>query len=158
MPHNQLCATVKEAWHSLREVHQGNVTNRRMIFTQRLWFLRLKEGEDMASRNNVFREIVNQTENLSNGDGKSQICRIDLISMLSISLPDSSEPLIKAWQSQCEELTFDHMAGRLLQESTRCQVAHSNGNTANTKQSAFIAGGSGKRGAKGGNFRGTQSP
>ena len=112
----------------------------------------------MASHLNIFREIANQIENLSDGDGGSQIRGIDLISMPSLSLPDSYEPLIMALQSRSEELTFDFMAGRLLQESTRRQAAHSNGNTTNTGQSAFIAGGTGKRGGRGGNFRGNQSP
>ena len=127
-----------------------------MILTQRLWSLRLKEGEDMAFHLNVFREIANQIENLSNGDGGSQIRGVDLISMISLSLPDSYEPLIMALQSRREELTFDFMAGRLLQESTRCQAAHSNGDSIATRQSAFVAGGTGRRGGRGGNFRGSQ--
>ena len=158
VPHIQRCTTAKEAWDSLREVHQGKGTDGRMILTQRLWSLRLKEGEDMASHLNVFREIANQIENLSNGDGGSQIRGIDLISMLSLSLPDLYEPLIMALQSRSEQPTFDFMAGRLLQESLRRQAAHSNGNTANTGHSVFIAGGTGKRGGRGGNFRGNQSP
>ena len=158
VPHIQRCATAKEAWDSLREVHQGIGTNGRMILTQRLWSLRLKEGEDMASHLNVFREIANQIENLSNGDGGSQIRGVDLISMLSLSLPDSYEPLIMALQSRSEELTFDFMAGRLLQELTRRQAAHSNGHSTATGQSAFVAGGTGRWGGRGGNFRESQSP
>ena len=128
-----------------------------MVLTQRLWSLRLREGEDMASHLNVFREISNQIENLSSSDGTLQIWGVDLISMLSLSLPDSYEPLIMALQSRSEELTFDFMAGRLLQESTRRQSAHTNGNNSTTGQSAFIAGGSGRYGGRGGKFRGNSS-
>ena len=62
-----------------------------------------------------------------------------------------------ALQSRSEELTFDFMAGRLLQESTRRQAASANGNGHSNGQSAFIAG-SGRFGGSRGNFRGTQSP
>ena len=128
-----------------------------MVLTQRLWSLNLREGEDMASHLNTYREIANQIENLSSSDGTSEIQGVDLVSMLSLSLPDSYEPLIMALQSRSEELTFDFMAWRLLQESTRRQAANGNTPSASAGQSAFIAGGSGRHGARGGNFRGNLS-
>ena len=96
----------------------------------------------MASHVNEFRDLVNQIANLSAGDDSTQIQGVDLVSMLSLSLPDSSEPLIMALQSRREELTFDFMARRLLQESTRRQAASANGSSASNAngQSAFIAG------------------
>ena len=111
IPHIQRCGTSKEAWEALRKVHQGIGANGRMVLTQRLWALRLREGEDMAGHLNVFREITNQIENLSSEDGTSQIQGVDLVSMLSLSLPDSYEPLIMALPSRSEILTFDFMAG-----------------------------------------------
>lgn len=68
--------------------------------------------------------------------------------MLSLSLPDSYEPLIMALQSRSEVLTSDFMAGHLLQESTRRQAAHT-GEGSSPGQSAFIAGGrfKGRRGS-----------
>ena len=44
-----------------------------MVLTQRLWALHLREGDDMASHLNAFREITNQIENLSSDEGTSQI-------------------------------------------------------------------------------------
>ena len=158
MSHNQQCATAKKDWDAIWELHHGIGTNGRLRLTQRLWFPRLKEREDMASRLNVFRDIANQIENLSNGNGGSQMRGIDFISMLSLGLPDSYKPLIMAFQSRSEELTFDFMAGRLLQESTRRQAAHSNRNTANRGQSVLIAVGSALRRGVDSDFQGSQSP
>ena len=144
IPHIQKCKTAKEAWDMLRAVHQGIGANGRMVLTQRLWALRLHEGDDMAAHLNAFREIANQIENLLSDDGTSQIQGVDLVSMLSVSLPDSYEPLVMALQSRSEVLTFDFIAGRLLQESSRRQAATvQHGNPSNS-QSAFIAGGFGK--------------
>ena len=92
IPHIQPCNTAKEAWDALREVHQGIGVNGRMILTQRLWALHLREGDDMASHLNAFREIANQIANLSSDEGTSQIQGVDLVSMLSLSLPDLYEP------------------------------------------------------------------
>ena len=77
-------------------------------------------------------------------------------SMLSVSLPDSYEPLIMALQSRSEILTFDYIAGRLLQVSIRRQAATAtHGNPGHgSGQSAFIAGGPGKGKGRGGGFRG----
>ena len=157
IPHIQRCETAKQAWDALREVHQGIGANGRMVLTQHLWSLRLREGEDMASHLNEFRDLANQIANLSAGDDSTQIQGVDLVSMLSLSLPDSYEPLIMALQSRSEELTFDFMAGRLLQESTRGQAASANGNSPSNGQSAFLAG-QGRFGGRGGNLQGNRSP
>ena len=153
-PHIQKCNTAKEAWDVLRAVHQGIGANGRMVLTQRLWALRLHEGDDMAAHLNAFWEIANQIENLSSDDGTSQIQGVDLVSMLSVSLPDLYEPLVMALQSRSEVLTFDFIAGRLLQESSRRQASTvQHGNPSNS-QSAFIAGGFGKGRGRGGVSRG----
>ena len=63
-----------------------------------------------------------------------------------------------ALQSRSEVLTFDFIAGRQLQESTRRQAATtthgSSGHGNGTSQSAFMAGGSGRMRGRGGGFRG----
>ena len=79
IPHIQRCKTAKEAWDALQEVHQGIGANGRMVLTQRLWALRLQEGEDMATHLNTFKEIATQIENLSSDDGTSQIQGVDLL-------------------------------------------------------------------------------
>ena len=158
IPHIQKCTTAKQAWDSLRAVHQGIGANGRMVLTQRLWALRLHEGDDMAAHLNALRDMANQMENLSSDEGTSQIQGVDLVSMLSVSLPDSYEPLIMALQSRSEVLTFDFIAGRLLQEPTRRQAAtatHGNsGQGSRASHSAFIAGGGGRLRGGGGGFRG----
>ena len=113
----------------------------------------------MATHLNEFRDLANQIANLSAGDDSTQIQGVDLVSMLSLSLPDSYEPLIMALQSRSEELTFDFMLARLLQESTRRQAASANGNghSSGNGHSASIAG-SGRFGGRGGDFRGNRSP
>ena len=98
----------------------------------------------------MFREITNQIENLSSEDGTSQIQGVDLVSMLSLSLPDSYEPLIMALLSRSETLTFDFMAGRLLQESTRRQASAATNGSASNSQSAFVAGRGNRYGGHGG--------
>lgn len=59
-----------------------------MVLKQRLWPLRLREGEDVASHLNEFPDLVNEIVNLSAGDDSTQIHRVDLVFMLSLSLPD----------------------------------------------------------------------
>ena len=107
----------------------------------------------MASHLKEFRDLANQIANLPAGDDSTQIQGVDLVSMLSLSLPDSYKPLIMALQSRSEELTFDFMAGRLPQESTRRQAASANGNGPSDGPSAFGAG-SRRSGGRGGTFRG----
>lgn len=122
IPHIQTARNAKEAWDSLAKVHQGIGSNGRMILMQRLWSLHLKEGQDMSAHLNSFKELSTQVANLSpNGIG---IPDSDLVSMLSLSLPQSYEPLIMAVQSRADTITFDFLAGRLLQESTRRQAAN----------------------------------
>lgn len=68
----------------------------------------------MAAHLNASQEMANQMENLSSDEGTSQIQGVDLVSILSVSLPDSYKPLIMALQSRSEALTIDFVAGRLL--------------------------------------------
>jgi len=42
----------------------------------------------------------------------------DFVFMVSLSLPESYEPLITAIQSRSDTITFDFLVGRLLQEAT----------------------------------------
>jgi len=117
----QECTSAKEAWEALRTVHQGIGASGRMVLIQRLWALRLLEGEDMGEHLNRFRELANQVQGLS-GNGKG-MGENELVTLLSLSLPESYEPIIMALQSRTEDLTFDIFSGRLLQESARRQVA-----------------------------------
>ena len=75
-----------------------------MILMQRLWSLHLKEGQDMAAHLNSFKELATQVANLSS-DGIG-ISDTDLVSMLSLSLPQSYKPLIMAVQSRSDTITF----------------------------------------------------
>ena len=59
IPHSQQCNTAKEAWDTLCQVHQEIGVNGRMVLTQRLWALHLREEDDMASHLSAFREITN---------------------------------------------------------------------------------------------------
>ena len=59
IPHIQDARTAHEAWKSLKEVHQGIGTNGRMVLMQRLWALKMAEGQDMAEHLNQFRELAN---------------------------------------------------------------------------------------------------
>lgn len=120
IPHIQDATTVKEAWVSLKEVHQGIGTNGRMVLMQRLWALKMREGQDMAEHLNQFRELANQLQGLStDGNGVDDG---ELLTILTLSLPESYEPLVMALQSRTDLITFDVMAGRLLQESARRHV------------------------------------
>lgn len=65
----------------------------------------------MASDLNAFREITNQIEKLSSDDGTSQILGVDLMFMLSLSLPDYYKPLVMALHPRSEVLTFDLWPG-----------------------------------------------
>ena len=93
------------------------------MLMQRLWSLHLKEGQDMSAHLNSFKELSTQVANLSS-DGV-RIPDSDLVSMLSLSLPQSYEPLIMAVQSRADTITFDFLVGRLLQEATRRQASNS---------------------------------
>jgi len=119
--HIQECNTAKEAWDALQVVHPGIGASGGMVLMQRLWALRMMEGDDMAEHLNKFRELANQVESLSTS-GKC-MDNNELVTLLSLSLPESYEPIIMALQSRAEEVSFDTFAGRLLQESARRQVA-----------------------------------
>jgi len=139
IPHIQTASSAKEAWESLAKVHQGIGSNGRMVLMQKLWSLNLKEGQDMSTHLNSFKELSTQVANLSpNGLG---VPDNDLVSMLSLSLPQSYEPLIMAVQSRTGNVTFDFLCGRLLQEATRRQAARSiTTNEDSEPLSAFTAG------------------
>ena len=115
--HIQDCVTAKEAWEALRVVHQGIGASGRMVIMQRLWALRMVEGQDMAEHLNRFRELANQVESLSaNGKGMEEN---ELVTLLSLSLPESYEPVIMALQSRADNVSLDIFTSRLLQESAR---------------------------------------
>jgi len=112
--HIQECSTAKQAWESLRIVHQGIRASRPMKLMQRLWALRMVEGDDMAEHLNKFRELANQVGSLSaNGKGMEENA---LVTLLSLSLLKSYEPVIMALQSRADDVSFDLFARRLLQE------------------------------------------
>lgn len=141
IPHIQSASNAKEAWDSLAKVHQGIGSNGRMVLMQRLWSLHLKEGQDMSAHLNSFKELSTQVANLSS-DGIG-IPDSDLVSMLSLSLPQSYEPLIMAVQSRADMITFDFLSGRLLQEATRRQAASSSTQEPNQQPLSAMAAGSG---------------
>ena len=80
----------------------------------------MSEGENMAQHLNLFREIANQLRSLSE-DGKG-MDDMELVTILTLSRPESYEPLVMALQSRSDAITFDLMAGRLLQEAARRQI------------------------------------
>ena len=140
IPHIQNSRTAKEAWSALKEVHQGIGTNGRMVLMQRLWGLKMSEGQDMAQHLNQFRELANQLRGLTT-EGK-EIDDSELVTILTLSLPESYEPLVMALQSRADLVTFDIMAGRLLQESARRhvgQVTHKGQENTLGSQTAFTA-------------------
>ena len=107
--HIQGCGAAKEARYALKVVHQGIGANGRMVLRQRLWGLRMVEGDNMAAHLNKFRELANQIESLSSkGKGMEDN---ELVTLLSLSLPESYEPIIMALESQAKEVTFDIFAG-----------------------------------------------
>ena len=123
IPHIQSATNAKEAWDTLPKVHQGIGANGRMVLMQRLWGLNLNKGQDVSAHLNSFKELSTQVANLSpNGVG---ILDGDLVSMVSLSLPPSCEPLIMAVLSRSDTVTFDFLCGKLLQEATRRQAASS---------------------------------
>jgi len=114
IPYIEHARTTKEAWTALKEVDQGIGMNAQMVLMQRLWALKMAEGDDMAQHLNKFRELANQLRSLS-----VEAKRMDddeLVTSLTLSLPGSYEPLVMALQSRSDTITFDIKAGRLLQE------------------------------------------
>jgi len=140
IPHIQSARNAKEAWDALAKVNQGIGSNGGLILIQRLWGLHLKEGQDMSVHLNSFKELSTQVANLSpNGIG---IPDSDLVSMLSLSLPLSYEPLIMAVQSRADTITFNFLSRRLLQEATRRQAATSSSPELNQQPFSAMAAGS----------------
>ena len=141
IPYIQDATTTKEAWTALKEVHQGIGMNGRLVLMQRLWGLRMSEGEDMAQHLNLFRELANQLRSLSE-DGKG-MDDTELVTILTLSLPESYEPLVMALQSRSDPIMFDMIAGRLLQESGRRQISQasstSNGGRETTSAKIYPA-------------------
>ena len=138
IPHIEDATTAYKAWMAMKEVHQGIKTNGRMTLMQHLWALKMAEGQDMAQHLNQFRGLANQLPGLL-GEGKG-LDDSELVTMLTLSLPESYEPLVMALQSQTDQITFDVMAGRLLQESARRhfgQVTHKTHEHAITASSQF---------------------
>jgi len=139
IPQIQAASSAKQAWDALAKVHQGIGSNGRMVLMEKLWSLHLKEGQDMSAHVNSFKEVSTQVANLS-PDGVG-IPDSDLVSLLSLSLPESYEPLIMAVQSSADNITFDFLTGRLLQEATRRLAARSSSTEQNGQPlSAFTAG------------------
>jgi len=122
IPYIQDPSSTRDAWKSLKEVHQGIRMNGRMILMQRLWGLKMTEADDMAQHLTQFRELANQLRGLWQ-DGKGMEDS-ELATILTLSLPESYEPLVMALQSRSDTITFDMMAGRLLQESGRRHISH----------------------------------
>ena len=91
-----------------------------MVLMQRLWALKMTEGQDMAEHLNQFHELANQLRGLSTD--RKRLDDGELLTILTLSLPDSYKPLVMALQSRTDIITFDVMAGRLLQESARRHV------------------------------------
>jgi len=93
-----------------------------MVLMQRLWALRMVEGDDIADHLNKFRELANQVESLA-ADRKGMEDN-ELVTHLSLSLPESYEPIIIALQSRADDVIFDIFTSRLLQESAQRQVVN----------------------------------
>jgi len=91
----------------------------------------------MAHHLNQFRELANQLQSLSE-NGK-RMDDSELVTILTLSLPASYEPLVMALQSRSDTITFDLMARRLLQESGRRQISQVSQASNNTPHTAFTA-------------------
>jgi len=88
-----------------------------------LWDQKMAEGQDLAQHLNQFCELANQLRGLSpQGKGLDDS---ELVTILTLSLQESYEPLVLALQSCTDQITFDVMAGRLLQESARGTLVES---------------------------------
>jgi len=160
IPYIQDVTTTKEAWTALKKAHHCIRMNRRMVLMQRLWGLRMSDGDDMAQHLNHFRELGNQLGSLA--EDRKGMDDTELVTIRILSLPESYEPLVMALQSRSDTITFDLMAGRLLQESGRRQISQAMNTTPggrNTPQTAFTTqrpamGSRGYRGRGGMTFNG----
>ena len=140
IPYIQDATRTKDAWAALKEVHQGIEMNGKMVLMQRLWGLKMMEGDDMAKHLNQFRELSNQLRSLS-VDGKGMEDS-ELVTILTLSLPESYKLLVMALQSRSDTVTFDTIAGRLLQKAGRRHISQANQTTQgnpHSPQSAFTA-------------------
>jgi len=137
--HIQECVTAKEAWDALKIVHQGIGASGRMVLQQRLWGLRMVEEEDMAEHLNKFRELASQLAGLS-ATGKGMEDN-ELVTLLSLSLPESYEPIIMALKSRADQVSFHVFTSQLHQESARRQVVHTtqHSNSSTAGGAAFTA-------------------
>jgi len=151
IPYIQDATTTSKAWAALKEVHQGIGMNRRMVLMQRLWGTRIAKEADMAQHLNQFRESAKQLRGLSM-DGKG-MDDSELVTMVTLTLLESYEPLVMAHQSRSNTITFDTMAGGLLQESGRRQIGQSSNavqEVSSVSQTAFTV----QRPAMRGSYRG----
>lgn len=65
-----------------------------MVLMQRLWALRMLQGDNMAEHLNKFRVLANQVDSLSgNGEG---IEKNELVILLSLSVLESFKSVIMA--------------------------------------------------------------
>ena len=137
--HIQECATAEEPWDTLRVVYEGIEASGRMVLLQRLRAFRMVEGEDMTEHLNQFRELANQVESLS-PSGKG-IEDNELVTLLSLSLPEFYEPIILALLSRADEIALDVFTSKLLQQSAHRQVVSTTqqGRSSTTGITAFAA-------------------
>jgi len=96
----------------------------------------------MAQDLNQFRELASQLRGCS-AQGKG-LDDSELVTILTLSLCESYEPLVMALQSGTDHITFDVMAGRLLEELAWRhvgQVTHKiqDNSTTASRQTAFTA-------------------
>jgi len=117
IPHIQDATTAYKAWVALNGVHQGIATNARMVLMSRLWDLKLAARQDLAQHLNQFREVANQLLGLS-PEGKG-LDDSELVTILTLSLQESYEPLGMALQSRTYQIILVVMAGHQLQELAR---------------------------------------
>jgi len=94
----QNATTAKEAWAALKEVHQGIGLSGKMVLMQRLWALKMSQGQDMSQYLNNFGELANQLEGLTTE--RKEVDDGELLNILTLSLPESYEALVMALQSR----------------------------------------------------------
>ena len=137
IPHIQSPGNANEAWEALAKIQQDISSKGRTVLMQRLWSLQPQEGQNMSVHLNSFEQVSTQVANLSpNRIGMPDAA---LVSMVSLSLLESYEPLIIAIQSPSETLTFDLLVGLLLHEATRRQAARLSTTDKNRQALAALA-------------------
>ena len=135
--HIQSPGNAKEASEALAKVQQDIGSKGRTVLMQQLWSLQLKEGQNMSVHLNSFEEVSTQVANLS--PNRIGIPDGALVSMVSLSLLESYQPLIIAIQSRSETLTFDLLVGLLLHEATQRQAARLSTTDKNRQAVAALA-------------------